>query len=370
MKKPITLMIKPASSLCNLQCDYCFYLDEEKNRANKYRTIMNSETIENIVIKAHQTSNNINYIFQGGEPSLATLPWFENFIELVDKYKNKNDILSFSFQTNGTLIDDKFAKFLKKHNFLVGVSFDGFSRIHDIHRKFSDSTKSSRSVKKGLKHLEENKVDYNILTVVTNEVAINITKIYKNLVDERFTYHQYIACLDPIESDENKFLNPTIYGKFLVELFDLWINDLKQSRNISIRLFNNFVSILLGNPPEACDMNGVCSQQYVFESNGDTFPCDFYCLDDYLLGNINKDSFDDIDNRREQIGFIKNPPNLHEDCNSCPYLFLCRGGCPRYKNSENKFRFCESYKYFFDKRLVELESLAAMISTELDRDKS
>lgn len=370
MKRPLTLMIKPASSLCNLHCDYCFYLDEEKNRENKHRKIMDKETIENIVKKAHQTSNVINYIFQGGEPSLASLPWFENFITLVEKYKNQNDILSYSFQTNGTLIDEKFASFLKKNNFLVGVSFDGFSRIHDIHRKYVNDSKSSRDVKKGLQQLKEYDVDHNILCVVTNEVASNINKIYNDLVNDGYLYQQYIACLDPIESDENKFLNPTIYGKFLVELFDLWINDFKHNRIVSIRLFNNFVSILLGNPPEACDMSGICSIQYVFESNGDVFPCDFYCLDNYYLGNINSETFDDIDIKRKEIQFIKNPPTLHEDCINCPYLYLCRGGCPRYKNSQNKFRFCESYKYLFENRLAAFKELAAFIANQTNLNKS
>lgn len=362
MKKPITLMIKPASSMCNLRCDYCFYLDEEKNRIDKKRKIMDLETIENIVKKAHQTSNKIHYIFQGGEPALATLTWFENFMTLVEKYKSDGDELNFSFQTNGTLIDDSFAKFLKKYNFLVGVSFDGFSRIHDYHRKFVNQSKSSKEVKKGLTELKQNNVDHNILCVVTNEVANNIDKIYKNLVDDGYIYHQYIACLDPIEGRENKFLSPQSYGKFLVKLFDLWVNDLKVNRNISIRLFNNFLSILLGNAPEACDMNGVCSIQYVFESNGDVFPCDFYCLDDYLLGNINEVSFDSLDKRREEIQFIKNPPNLHDECKTCPYLYLCRGGCPRYKDKDNKFRFCSSYKYLFEQRLDVFKEIAYLIS--------
>jgi uncharacterized protein len=361
MKHPITLMIKPASSFCNLKCDYCFYLDEEKNREDKQRKIMNYSTMEEIVRKTHEKSNYINYIFQGGEPSLAKIEWFEKFIELVEKYKTPNDVISYSFQTNGTLIDEKFAKFFSENNFLVGVSFDGFSRIHDFHRKSISQDKSSILVKKGLKNLKNYNVEHNILTVVTNEVANNIEKIYSNLVGDGYNYLQFIACLDPIETEDNVFLNPNTYGKFLVKLFDLWFKDLQLNKNISIRLFNNFISILLGNAPEACDMNGICSIQYVFESNGDVFPCDFYCLDDYSLGNINNNSYEEIDRKREEINFIKNPPVLHDDCKNCEYLFLCRGGCPRYKNKDNKFRFCESYKYLFDNRLDQFKEIANII---------
>lgn len=363
MKRPITLMIKPSSSLCNLRCDYCFYFDEEKNRIDKNRTFMDEETIENIVKQAHSVSHNISYIFQGGEPALAGLPWFENFISLVERYKSENDSINYSFQTNGTLVTKEYCEFFFKHNFLVGVSFDGFSRIHDIYRKFADDSKSSRKVKQGLKLLKEYNVEHNILCVVTNEVANNIELIYNNLIKEGYDFHQYLACLDPIGiKDDNKYLDPIVYGKSLVELFDLWIKDLRNNKRVSIRLFNNFVSILLGNQPEACDMNGVCSIQYVFESDGDVFPCDFYCLDNYLLGNINKNTFEELDEKRKEINFIVSPPNLHEDCKVCPYLYLCRGGCPRYKDSNNKFRFCSSYKYLFNRRLEGFKQLAQAIA--------
>ncbi|MGD1822134.1 MAG: radical SAM protein [Pleomorphochaeta sp.] len=364
MNRPITLMIKPASSMCNLKCDYCFYLDEEKNREDKHRKIMTNDTIEIIVKKTHKESNIINYIFQGGEPALATLNWFENFINLVNTYKKDGDNISYSFQTNGTLIDEPFAKFLSENNFLVGVSFDGFSRIHDIHRKYSTKEKSSRDVINGINNLRKYNADYNVLTVVTNEVALNINKIYSSLVNGGEQYLQFIACLDPFYEDSNKFLNPNTYGKFLVELFDLWYADLRHGKNISIRLFNNFIAILLGNPPEACDMNGICSIQYVFESNGDVFPCDFYCLDDYLLGNILVDNYDDLDKKREEINFVKNPPLLLDDCISCEYLYLCRGGCPRYKDSNNKFKFCESYKYLFKNRLDQFKEIARIVSNK------
>jgi len=118
---------------------------------------------------------------------------------------------------------------------------------------------------------------------------------------------------------------------------------------------------LLGNSTEACDMNGVCSIQFVFESNGDVYPCDFYCIDNYFFGKINEDAFKSLDARREEISFINNPPKLHEDCKNCEYLYLCRGGWPRYKASNNKFRCYESYKYLFYMRLNQFKEIANLI---------
>ncbi len=108
-------------------------------------------------------------------------------------------------------------------------------------------------------------------------------------------------------------------------------------------------------------MNGVCSIQFVFESNGDVYPCDFYCIDNYFFGKINEDAFKSLDARREEISFINNPPKLHEDCKNCEYLYLCRGGWPRYKASNNKFRCYESYKYLFYMRLNQFKEIANLI---------
>lgn len=367
--KVLSIMMKPASSSCNLKCEYCFYLDEAVNRKSPNRGLMNEETIENVVRKAFAEDCGISFIFQGGEPSLVGFDWFTRFIEIENNYKKEDSIISHFFQTNGTSIDSKWAKFFKENNFLVGVSYDGHNRIHDIHRRQVNGEKSSRLVTRGINYLEEEGVDYNILTVVTNEVAQNIDIVFKGLLAKGTYYQQYIACLDALqESTENKWLSPKIYGEFLVRLFDLWTDSIAKGYNVSIRLFNNFISILMGYAPEACDMMGNCSPQYVVEADGDIYPCDFYCLDEYKLGNINKQTFSDFDAKRTEIGFIERSLTKSEECLECKYFNLCRGGCPRYMNKEtHKFRFCDSYKMLFDARLDVMQKMAQQIKSNNSR---
>jgi len=362
--KVLSIMMKPSSSSCNLKCDYCFYLDEAVNRESPNRGQMSVDTLTNVVKKAFDQDCAISFIFQGGEPSLVGLKWFERFIEIENEYKKEDSVVSHFFQTNGSLIDDSWAKFFKEHNFLVGVSYDGHNRIHDIHRRMVDGKKSSRLVNKGISYLKEEGVDYNILTVVTNEVAENIDIVFKGLLDKEVYYQQYIACLDAlVDSTENRYLDPVIYGNFLIRLFDLWTESIDRGYNVSIRLFNNFISILMGYQPEACDMMGNCSPQYVIEGDGDVYPCDFFCLDSYKLGNINEVSFPEFDQKRSEIRFIERSLQKSEECLNCKYFNLCRGGCPRYMNKETgKFRFCESYTMLFDARLDVMVKMVATIS--------
>lgn len=360
-KKNLSLMIKPASSSCNLHCDYCFYFDEAENRESPNRGVMETSTLEHIVKKAFEQNCPVSFIFQGGEPSLVGLNWFRKFIEFENQYKKEDSIINHFFQTNGTTIDKEWAVFFKENNFLVGISYDGHNRIQDIHRKLNNGEKSSKLVSSTINLLNEYKVEYNILTVVTNEVALNIELIYKNLLKKGVFYHQYIACLDPI-SCKKSFLDPETYGNFLITLFDLWRDSLNRGYKVSIRLFENFISILLGYQPEACDMLGNCSIQYVFEADGSVYPCDFYCLDKFLLGNINEVGFDEFDEKRKEINFIERSYQKPQQCVDCKFFKLCRGGCPRYKDKESEiFKYCQSYKMLFNSRLNQMIEMADSI---------
>ncbi len=184
-----------------------------------------------------------------------------------------------------------------------------------------------------------------------------------------WNYQQYIACLDPLGETrgESEFaLEPALYGKFLTELFDLWYADWRKGRQPYIRQFENYVGILLGYPPEACDQRGVCGITNVVEADGSVYPCDFYMLDAYRLGNFNENRLDEIDAKREEIGFVERSRKLEKSCLACPYYRLCRGGCQRHRDpvegtEEYHNYFCESYRIFFDACLGRMEEMAETI---------
>ncbi|MDD4647202.1 MAG: SPASM domain-containing protein [Sphaerochaeta sp.] len=352
----LTMMIKPASAACNLRCEYCFYFDEADSREEGIRPLMSHAVADAIILKSLEAAKHCSFVFQGGEPSLAGLPFFEYFVRKVASSKKEDSLVTYAFQTNGMLLDEKWARFFKEHDFLVGVSLDGPPRLNDLHRKDRDGGKSGRSVLQAISHLEKEGVKFNILSVVTNELAQNIGMAYPYFVEHGLVYQQYIPCMDMLEG-EKQFLSASAYGQFLKDLFDLWFASYQAKKPVSVRFFDNLVGMIAGYPPEACDMAGVCSIQYVAESNGDIYPCDFYCLDSYCLGNITEDEFASLDKRRSTLRFIEDSPNSIDDCASCPWMALCRGGCKRYRNEEG-YRFCASMKIFFPYAIERLELVA------------
>lgn len=365
---PLNLLIKPSSGMCNLRCEYCFYHDVSENREQPNYGFMSENTLENILIKAFAFADGTcSFAFQGGEPTLIGLPFYEKLIELQKKY-NKKQIKIFNvIQTNGYQLPEEWAIFFAKHNFLVGISVDGTKHIHDAFRKNPEQAGSFLSIMKTIDTFEQNKVEYNILTVVTNKIAKSIDKVYKYYKKMNFLYLQFIPCLDPLYTEPGSLpysLTPQLYGTFLCRLFDLWYDDFMHGYRISIRQFDNYILLLKNNRAEACDMNGFCSIQNVIESDGEVYPCDFFVLDEYKLGNLNEVTFKEINEKRRKIEFVERSLEKDEDCRRCQYFPICRGGCTRHRAMAGSFSdrnyFCESYKMFFEhclSRLIEVTNI-------------
>ena len=213
-------------------------------------------------------------------------------------------------------------------------------------------------------------VDYNILTVVTKDTAEHISEIYKEYQTRGWNYQQYIACLDPLGEERGKnpyALTPVQYGSFLIELFQLWYEDWKKKKQPYIRQFDNYIGILMGYQPESCDQRGSCGVQTVVEADGSVYPCDFYMLDEYYLGNLNEHRIEDIERMRKEIGFIERSDKVSEECRKCQYYRLCRGGCQRNRernsySGEYENYFCSGYKMFFDACLEQLKEIAREVN--------
>ena len=228
-----------------------------------------------------------------------------------------------------------------KNHFLIGLSVDGIKATHDLYRKDAVGKDTYFRVLESAKLLEAAGVEFNVLMVVNGKTAPKIRRIYENFRKLGFSWQQYIACLDPIsehQGQEEYSLSPEMYGRFLIELFELWDLDLRQGKQPYIRQFENYVGILLGQFPESCEQRGVCSFQNIVEADGSVYPCDFYVLDEYRIGNLNEDSFETIHERRLKQGFVEASCNHTEECRACPYFMICRGGCRRHRSSREADR--------------------------------
>lgn len=362
--KKLSLLIKPASSGCNLRCSYCFYFDEAENREVPNYGGMTFETLDSLVKNAFQnTEESVNFMFQGGEPTLRGLEFFYKLHELVEKYNKKGLIVGFALQTNGTLIDENWISLFKKYNYLVGISLDGMRDVHDLFRVDTRGEGTFDLILENIYKLSVAGIDFNILTVVNSEVAKRGREIYEFFRDSGFSYMQFIPALDPLTNTEKKEFSLTAasYGKFLDEVFNSWYEDILSGKFTSIRYYENLLLILLGRSPEACDMVGHCTANAVVEADGSVYPCDFYVLDEKRLGNVKEDSFVELLYSSKAIRFVKESYRMHEKCKSCRYLRLCRSGCKRHKDEENYNKFCESYLYFFDRNFDKLLQLRDLL---------
>lgn len=342
-------MIKPASSICNMRCKYCFYHSLADARESFSYGVMNGETSENIIKKALEfcDGGSIYFAFQGGEPLFAGREFFENFVLLIDKYNTKNSKIYFSLQTNGTLIDEEWAKFFADNKFLLGVSLDGDQDANRF-RVDSNLDYTFPKVKNALDILKKYNVDFNILIVATGYTAKNIERVYRYLTSQGYKYLQFIPCLRPFGDNSESELYMTIeqYGEYLIRLFNLYVKDYVNGDYTSVRQLDNMVRLFLNQAPEQCGMTGHCSHQFVIEGNGNVYPCDFYCLDEWLLGNINNQEFEEIAKSKKAHDFIAESLVYPEKCKSCKWWKICRaGGCKRSRSDRD---YCEAYKRFFN----------------------
>lgn len=364
---PISVLLKPSSGLCSFNCAYCFYRDEMQNRDQASFGLMSEETLKNVLRKTMLRADSaISFAWQGGEPTLRGLDFFREAVSLQKKYNQRKLRVSNAFQTNGYLLNEDWCRFFAENQFLVGVSVDGTALIHDRYRRLPNGETTYQRVTENIKLLDKYRVNYNILTVVTRDLAENIEEIYTHYKAQGWKYQQYIQCLDPLGCPPARqpwSLTPDVYGDFLIRLFRLWYEDLKKGQQPYIRQFENYIGILLGFQPEACDQRGVCSIQNVVEADGSVYPCDFYMLDEYRLGNFNVNQLDEIDEKRRQIRFLERSMQAQQSCRSCENFALCRGGCQRHRTFQSpafqqRNIFCESYKRFFSSCGRELLQIA------------
>lgn len=358
----LSLLIKPASSSCNMCCEYCFYSDVANRREISNYGMISDETMEIIIKKAFAYADSmVSFGFQGGEPTLAGLEFYRRVIDWQKKYNQKRIQVGNAIQTNGLNINEEWAKFLHDNHFLVGLSLDGTKAIHDKYRKDAKKEGTFDRVLNAARIMTEYQVEFNILSTVNRDVAKNIEKIYYFFKKQGFQYLQFIPCLDELESGERREYSLTAadYGDFLKRLFKLWYVDINTNHPMSIRYFDNLVMMAGGYPPESCGMAGSCSCYYMIEADGSVYPCDFYVTDEWRIGNIVTNGWEEMSSTSTAKKFVEISRQVAEECRKCPYFGICRGGCRRNREpisiGENRLNeLCPAFREFFSYALEDI----------------
>ncbi|HET6869271.1 MAG TPA: anaerobic sulfatase maturase [Solirubrobacteraceae bacterium] len=349
------LLAKPTGAVCNLDCSYCFFLSKEMlYPGSRFR--MADELLETYLrqlIEAHARAPEVTVAWQGGEPTLMGVDFFRRSVELTNRYLSPGQRAVFTIQTNGTLIDEEWAEFLRAHKFLVGVSIDGPRDIHDAYRVDRGGKGSFERVMRGLGFLRERGVEYNTLTTLHAANADRGREVYRFLRDECGSrYHQYIPIIErvtetaqdgsvpwtswrdrPLYAQEGghvtgRSITAEQYGRFLIDVFEDWVR--RDVGEVYVQMFDVSLANWVGEPPSLCIHSETCGLALALEHTGDLYSCDHFVEPSYKLGNIRDTPMLELvaSPKQQQFGLAKREM-LPRYCLDCDVRFACHGGCPK-----------------------------------------
>lgn len=370
MNRPFSLLIKPASSDCNLRCDYCFY----SCRADLYPETaahrMEDEVLSRL-IASYLATEQPQYVFcwQGGEPIMMGIDFYRRVTDLQSRYGHRGAVVANGLQTNAVLITDALASHFAAYRFLVGVSLDGPESVHNVYRRYGNGSGSYAEVLRGIDCLKRQGVEFNILTLITQANVHRPCDIYHFLCAQGIFYHQYIPC---VEFDQAGRLQPYSisakeWGKFLADIFDEWFRH--DTRKVSVRLFDSILVKLVEGRSTICHMEPDCCQYFVVEYNGDVYPCDFFVDKKWKLGNIMERSWEKIQALALYRQFGRQKSDRAAACRNCQWLALCAGDCLKHRkyngqSAKNISWLCEGWQHFFSHSMSGFQQLAELIRSE------
>lgn len=383
--RPMYVMAKPVGAACNLRCDYCYYLEKARLYGDEVRHVLSDELLERFVREyiASQTTAEVLFTWHGGEPLLRPLSFYEKVVALQRRYAGGRRVAN-SLQTNGTLIDDRWAQFFHDHGWLIGVSVDGPEAYHDAYRRTRGGGPSFARVMAGIDTLNRHGVAWNALAVANSLNADHPLAFYRFFKDigcqyiqvtpvvERLSAHadgRHLASLHDRGEVAPFSVRPAQWGRFLCAIFDEWVR--RDVGTYYVNLFDATLANWVGVAPGICTMAAHCGHAGVMEHNGDVYPCDHFVFPEYRLGNIREQSLLEMmyGERQQRFGQAKSG-SLPRQCRQCRWLRLCHGECPRNRfaltaDGEPGLNYlCEGYRAFFAHVAPYMEVMARLLSEQ------
>ena len=378
------VIAKPIGPICNLRCAYCFYLQKENLYPKGERWRMSDETLDAYVRQYLEAQpeevREIDFAFQGGEPTLVGLDFFRRVVELQKKYARAGMRIHNSLQTNGILLDDRWCEFLKEHDFLVGLSIDGPVNHHNKYRLDKQGRGTFDRVTRAMRRLFRHGVEFNALCCVNHSNGEHPERVYRFFRDSGIEFIQFIpiverldaprpatpdgageGCVvgrpahnvaDPEKLVSDRSVRPAQFGRFLIGVFEEWVrNDVGR---IFVRDFDQALAAWSGVGASLCIYARECGRATAIEHNGDLYRCDHFVDAEHKLGNIHEAPIKELVNSPGQAQFGRDKwEKLPGCCRECDVLFACHGACPkdrflRTPDGEPGLNYlCEGYKMFF-----------------------
>lgn len=369
-------MAKPIGPICNLDCEYCYYLHKEELYPQTKSWRMPPETlstyIQQYIAAQPRGSEEITFAWQGGEPTLLGLEFFQRVVALQKEFAPRGCKIANALQTNGVLLDENWAEFFKQEHFLIGLSIDGPAELHDQYRYDKKGEGTFHSVLKSLQLLKRFKVDFNALVVVNRVNGNHGRRVYTYLRDNGVEFMQFIPIVERRgvgvhrETDSaiietrpwdhlvsSRSVEPGQFGNFLCDVFDEWVK--RDVGKIFVQIFDQALAAWMGFEPSLCVFRKRCGRALAIEHNGDLYCCDHFVEPDYKLGNILELPIIELANSPRQIEFgLAKESTLPQYCLDCEVRFACHGECPKNRFIETPTGeaglnyLCGGYRKFFN----------------------
>lgn len=389
------VVAKPIGPVCNLNCEYCFYLDKRALFGTDEDYRMPDKVLRAYIAGyiASQPTPVVDFVWQGGEPTLLGLDFFRRVLELQKPFSGIRNITN-SLQTNGTLLTDEWCAFLKKHNFLVGISIDGPKEVHDRYRTDRAGNGSFDRAMNGLGLLKKHGVEYNVLACVARETARAPLEVYKFFKDRGVEFIQFSPVVERMsntrgneprlrlagpaslrKAETNRDVAgwsvvPGQYGEFLIAIYEDWVRH--DVGKVFVMNFEWALNAWIGNPSPVCVHADRCGHSVVIEHNGDVYACDHCVFPEFRLGNIMADRLPAMIERSVRSGFGRSKETaLPRWCLECDVLKACRGGCPKHRFMNTYYGepglnyLCEGYKTFFTHIRKYLRAITTLLENGL-----
>ena len=367
-------MVKPIGPICNLDCEYCYYLHKEELYPRNKSWRMSPQTLRQYIAQYFNAQPSgtaeVTFAWQGGEPTLLGLEFFQRVVELQDELKPAGMRVANALQTNGVLLNDDWATFFREQHFLIGLSIDGPAELHDRYRYDKQGRPTFAAVLRAMQLLKQHRVPFNALVVVNRHNGDHGRRVYTYLRDNGVEFLQFIPIVErrgegvhaeeALEGEQgfdqlvsSRSVRPEQWGRFLVEVFDEWVH--RDVGRVFVQLFDQALGAWMGVEPSLCVLRKQCGRALAMEHNGDVYSCDHFVELDHLLGNIQELPLIELANSPKQRAFgAAKETALPQYCRDCEVLFACNGECPKNRfisapDGEAGLNYlCEGYRAFFN----------------------
>ncbi len=389
------VIAKPIGSICDIACDYCFYLEKRELYPGDTHFKMSDEVLARYIEQyvAAQSTPVVEFVWHGGEPTLLGVDFYRRVVELQKPFRAKKEIRN-SLQTNAMRLDDEWCAFFKENDFFIGVSLDGPKEIHDRYRKDHHSNGTFDRVMRSVRLLQQHGVEFNALACVGRETASRPLEVYRFFKEAGIRYIQFTpvvereadeatnviklwlagpAQLDRLERNTRVTpwtVEPEDYGDFLIAIYEEWVR--KDVGSMFVMNFEWMLSQWLGEPSPVCIFSRQCGRAVAMEHDGSVFACDHYVYPEYRLGNVMQDRLGEMVERSVTAGFgLHKEKALPRYCRECEVLQACWGGCPKHRfattpqGEPGLHYLCHGYKKFFRHNRKYLRAMTTLLENDL-----